>query len=363
MSAPIPATQVLGIGIALPRFIAPQPLMLQRVAEVLGESSPAAELAARLFRGAQVERRHLCDAAFLNGDGVLPLARRMQVFREEAAPLAAAACRQALEHARTRVEDVTHLVVVTSTGALTPGPDADLVALLGLGHDIERTLVAFMGCSGAFHGLRVARRAAQEGSNARVLLACVEVASIHCRPTKDPGNLAAHALFGDGAAALVLASAADRSEPVLLELGAQASRLASEGRDLLTWELRPEGFEVNLSADLPAFLEPRVRPFLDPLLDGRAPSILPSWSVHPGGPAILRALERALGLGGAALASSYDALRYTGNVSSGSVLFVLQRELDRAEPGSEGMMLGFGPGLTLEAIRYRRGGLDSGAAH
>lgn len=350
----IAPSQVLGIGTALPEFPAAQPVVLQRVAESLGIATAEAEFAARLFRGSQVERRFFCDATFLNGEGMLPLAQRMEVFREQAPRLAAAACRRALDQAGTRLEEITHLVVVTSTGALTPGPDADLVGVLGLQPSVERTLVGFMGCSGAFHGLRVARRAASEERRARVLLVCVEIASIHCRPTKDPGNIAAHALFGDGAAAVVLATGVAPDEAVA-ELGGTLCCLANEGRDLLTWELRPEGFEVNLSPELPAFLEPRVGEFVDPLLAGKRPADLDSWSAHPGGPAILRALERALGLRSEVLSSSYEVLRSPGNVSSGSVLFVLERELQQIGSGSQGVMVGFGPGLTLEAVHYRRG--------
>jgi predicted naringenin-chalcone synthase len=189
----------------------------------------------------------------------------------------------------------------------------------------------------------------------------VEIASIHYHPTRDLGNIAAHALFGDGAAAVVLASGV-APEEALAELGGSLSLLAREGRELLTWELRPEGFEVDLSPELPVFLEPRVREFVAPLLEGRAPADLTSWTAHPGGPAILRALERALGLRTAVLATSYDVLRSPGNVSSGSVLFVFERELERIATGSDGVMLGFGPGLTLEALRYRRGGRRMPAA-
>jgi predicted naringenin-chalcone synthase len=235
------------------------------------------------------------------------------------------------------------------------------MGLLELDPSVERTLVGFMGCSGAFHGLRVARRAALEGPRARVLLVCVEIASIHYHPTRDLGNIAAHALFGDGAAAVVLATGL-APEEVVADLGGSLSHLAGDGRDLLTWELRPEGFEVNLSPELPVFLEPRVHEFVAPLLDGKAPADFTSWTAHPGGPAILRALERALGLRSEALATSYAALHSPGNVSSASVLFALERELERIPSGSDGVMVGFGPGLTLEALRYRRGGRRVAAA-
>lgn len=333
--------------------------MLGRMTQALGMETPEAALARRLFRRSQVESRFFCVPIPAASDDRVsdPCADRpgaMEVFRREAPKLAAVACREALEDAGTKPEEITHLVAVTSTGAITPGPDADVVGLLGLDPRVERTLVGFMGCSGAFHGLRVARRAASTELRARALLVCVELSSIHYRPTGDPGNIAAHALFGDGAAAVVLASGlpADR---VLAELGADCCRLEAGARDLLTWKLRPDGFEMNLSAELPEALEKLLPEFVEPVLEGRTPESVPSWAAHPGGPAILRAVARALHLTPDALSSSYEILRSIGNVSSASVLFVLERELRRIRPETDGIVLGFGPGLTLEAVQYRRG--------
>lgn len=342
---------LLGIGTAVPDHAVSQQAILGRLLEELGGARRDAALARRLFQRAQVEERFSC----MPRPDPLPPSVAMQVFREEAPRLGLAAASQALSCAGVEPREVTHLVVTTSTGAMTPGPDADLASLLGLRPSTERSLLGFMGCSGAFHGLRVARRAALEAEGARVLLVCVELSSIHFRPRPDPGSLAAHALFGDGAGAVVLASGV-APEGALAELSRAATHLEPGTRDVLTWDLGPDGFDVRLAPELPAVLEKCLWDFVTPLLGGRDPRDVASWATHPGGPAILRAVARSLGLGEPALGTAYEVLRSPGNVSSAAVLFVLERELRRIEAGTEGLMLGFGPGLTLEAMGYRRGG-------
>src|SRR5262249_31289951 len=150
---------------------------------------------------------------------------------------------------------------VTCTGTFLPGPDAELVARLALRSDVERTLVGFMGCSGAFHGLRVARRAALE-PGARVLLVCVELCSVHRREEAEAGSLVAQSLFADGAAAVVLGVGG----AALLELGAARTHLEPGTRELLTWQLDDEGFVVHLAQELPAVIGRNVGRFLAPIL-------------------------------------------------------------------------------------------------
>ena len=350
--------QILGIGTAVPAVPSPQSLTLERMIEVLGASSREAAIARRLFRRARVETRFFCTPIPSKGEGgdhARESMTPMEIFRREAPRLGALASRGALEQGATSPEEITHLVVVTSTGAITPGPDADLVDLLGLRPSVERVLVGFMGCSGAFQGLRVARRSLMSRHGSRALVVCIELSSIHYRPSADPGSIAAHALFGDGAAAMVLAAGVPTEDAVAV-LGESACRLETGFRDLLSWDLGPAGFDVVLSPELPRALEAAMPRFIESLLKGRAPKEVPSWVLHPGGPAILNAAVRALELDPDALESSFDVLRSIGNVSSGSVLFVLERELARSELGTDGLMLGFGPGLTLEAVQYQRGG-------
>jgi predicted naringenin-chalcone synthase len=334
--------------------------LLPALAPTLEAGSARERLAHRLFRNASIEERRFCipdfragEAPTLYGTARPGAKRRMEVYQREAPRLAASACERALKSADVAADEITHLVVVTCTGTFTPGPDAELVARLALRPDVERTLVGFMGCSGAFHGLRVAWRAALE-PGARVLLVCVELCSVHRREEADVGSLVAQSIFADGAAAVVLGAPGARGAP-LLELGPARTHLEPGTRGVLTWELQDDGFAVHLAPELPMIIGRNVARFVAPLLDGVDPTSALAWLVHPGGAAILRAVERALGLGRRDLASAWSVLRRLGNTSSSAILYVLEEALPDLSPGGEGLMLGFGPGLTFEALRFRRG--------
>jgi predicted naringenin-chalcone synthase len=164
----------------------------------------------------------------------------------------------------------------------------------------------------------------------------------------------AHSIFADGAAAVVLA-ASDGSRAPLVELGPARTHLEPGTRGALTWELRDDGFAIHLAPELPAIVGRNVARFVAPLLEGADPARSFDWLVHPGGAAILRAVERALGLQREALASAWSVLRRLGNTSSAAILYVLEEALPEIPPGGEGVMLGFGPGLTFEGLRFRRG--------
>ncbi len=349
---------ILGIGSSLAPHVARQTDLLAELAPTLRSDTARARLARRIFGNSCIEERRFCIPDFRSGtprvlyDGdAVGLGRRMDVYREEAPRLAASACERALKSARIGPHEISHLVVVTCTGVFTPGPDVELVAHLSLRPDVERTLVGFMGCSGAFHGIRVARRAAAE-PGARVLLVCVELCSVHRREHGGAGALVAESLFADGAAAVILGAIGSGDRPLAV-LGSALTHLEPGTRDALTWELCDDGFAVRLSPDLPSLVGRHVARFVAPLLDGVESPHRFAWIVHPGGAAILRAVERGLGLGRDELASAWSVLRRLGNTSSAAILYVLQEALPRLGPQVEGVMLGFGPGLTFEALRFR----------
>ena len=351
---------ILGIGSALAPYASRQLDLLPALVPALECSSARERLARRIFGNACIEERRFCIPDFRAGtrkilyDTLRPgLGRRMDVYQREAPRLAASACERALKSARVAADEITHLVVVTCTGIFTPGPDVELAVRLSLRPDVERTIVGFMGCSGAFHGMRVARRAALE-RDARVLLVCVELCSVHRRNETGAGALVAQSIFADGAAAVVLGAIRNGDGPVAV-LGADRTHLEPGTREALTWEMRDDGFAVQLSPELPSLVERHVARFVTPLLDGIDPQLRPAWIVHPGGAAILRAVQRGLGLERDELASAWSVLRRLGNTSSSAVLYVLAEALPRLAPGAEGVMLGFGPGLTFEALRFQRG--------
>jgi predicted naringenin-chalcone synthase len=350
-------TAILGLGTALPEPRVEQGVAAEAAIRLAGLDGTRAAWTRRLFARAGVERRRtvMRDLA----DGLPPFggarrpgtAARMALFRREAGPLAAAAAARALEAARVAPRDVTDLVVVTCTGFHAPGVDVELVGRLGLRCGVDRTVVGFMGCYGAFAGLRVARRAVRARPAAVALVVCVELCTIHLRADDAPGSLVAFSLFGDGAAAAVVGASRPPGE-VLLELGPSATRVEPGTDPMMGWAIGDDGFEMTLAPGVPARIGGAIAEFAGGIA---RPDAIDAWCVHPGGPAILAAAEESLGLGPAALDDSRAVLREAGNVSSATILLVLERVAARAAEGARGVALGFGPGLTLEGFGFARG--------
>ena len=273
----------------------------------------------------------------------------MAWYETEAPPLAEAAARRALEDASTPVEAITHLVTVSCTGFFSPGLDAALVETLGLPRTVNRTHVGFMGCHGALNGLRVAASHVWE-PEARVLLCAVELCSLHFAYGWDPEMIVANALFADGAAAVV-GVAAENGEAPGWSVQAQGTFLMPMSGDAMSWRIGDHGFRMTLSATVPGLIRTNLGGWLEGWLQdqGLGMDDVGSWAVHPGGPRILEAVEDALALENGLLDVSREVLRRHGNMSSPTVLFILER-LRKTGAALPCVALAFGPGLVVEAM-------------
>ncbi|MBN9523367.1 type III polyketide synthase [bacterium] len=284
-------------------------------------------------------------------EGVGPTTdQRMKMYAAEAGPLALRAARQAVAESGFAPDSFTHLVTVSCTGFVAPGVDLALIRGLGLRPTVERTHVGFMGCHGALNGLRVANAFASAAPGARVLVAAVELCSLHYYYGSEPGKLIANAIFADGAAA-VAGTAAPR--PGGWALRASGSCLIPESDADMGWVVGDHGFEMTLSRRVPGLIAAHLRPWLEGWLrdNGLSLADVGCWAVHPGGPKILVAVEEALGLPRAALAASRAVFADRGNMSSPTVLFVLDH-LRKAGAAGPCVALGFGPGLVAEAALF-----------
>jgi alpha-pyrone synthase len=297
---------------------------------------------------------------------------RMAIYRRAGLPLARAAVDAAL--ARVPGIDlarVSHLVVASCTGFNAPGLDVELTRSLGLARSVARTLVGFQGCHAGLTCLRLADGICRADPEALVLVVCLELCTLHLQITPSEDNLLANSLFGDGASALLVAGAkasetaseADGSGGSRLEITSCGSWLEPGTEGEMAWEVGETGFQMRLSGLVPRILGVNVGQFLATVL-ALEPAVareLDFWAVHPGGPAILDQVERSLGLAPEKLAESRAVLRDCGNMSSPTVFFVLERiltRLDRQADGApaRGAALAFGPGLTLEAVRFETAG-------
>jgi len=272
-------------------------------------------------------------------------------YREGALRLGAEVARGALAEAGILPRAIDLVISVSCTGIMIPSLDAHLVALLGLRPDVRRLPLTELGCAGGAAALARAHEFLVGRPEAHVLVVAVELPSLSLQPS-DPSedNLVSTALFGDGAAAAVLAN---RREGALAILET-TSHLLPDSLPLLGFELRHDGFHSVLKRDVTTVLRAHVPSLVDDLaarqeLRRRDLAFL---VLHTGGKKILRCLEEELGLDPRLTRPSWDVLRRYGNQSSASVLFVLHQWLTRQRPsrGSYGLLAAFGPGLSAEML-------------
>ncbi len=365
---------ILGLGTALPESELSAEQSVEAARRICRPRDDQAEMLGNLYRQTGIRRRHLAfspavigdllqgtrhtDSAFLpretNGtpDPGPTTAQRMAHYDREARPLALGAARAALAEADIDRRAVTHLVTVSCTGFQAPGVDIHLLQALELRPTVERTHVGFMGCHGALNGLRVARAYADADPRSCVLLCAVELCGLHYHYPWDPKRMVANALFADGAAAAIGRPAQDYG-PGTWRVTASGSCVFAGTEDAMTWGIGDHGFEMTLSTRVPELIRNNLRPWLETWLEanGLTCADVPTWAVHPGGPRILRAVEEALGLTPDTTAVSQEVLAECGNMSSPTLLFILER-LRRNTAPRPCVALGFGPGLTVEATLF-----------
>jgi predicted naringenin-chalcone synthase len=242
---------------------------------------------------------------------------------------------------------ITHLVVTTCTGFSAPGVDLEIIAACGLSPSVERTIIGFMGCYAAINGLKLARHIVRSQPDAQVLVVSVELCTLHLRETRDMEKLLSFCLWGDGCAAALVTA-----EPSGIRLDSFKSLLAADTRDLMSWSVRDDGFDMVLSGRVPNAIEATLRSNAAAVLGEGAIDEVDLWAVHPGGRSVLDAVERALELGSDALSTSRTVLRETGNMSSATVMFVLEKMLATRSSGLKGCAMAFGPGLTAETALF-----------
>ncbi len=283
----------------------------------------------------------------------------MRIYEQHASRLAKTATLRALTDSQTEATDITHLVTVSCSGFHAPGFDIELLQAAGLSPSVARTHIGFMGCHGALNGLRVADAFLKADPHANVLLCCVELCSLHHQYGWSPDRIVSNALFADGAAAVVLTGSRSRESsatsgsppsPTSWQLLASGSVVLPDTLDDMGWRIRDHGFEMTLSARVPELIKQHLRPWLSEWLGARNLSIddIRSWAFHPGGPRILTAAGEALSLQREQWAISESVLADFGNMSSPTILFILDRMRQEAVSGPC-VALAFGPGLTIEA--------------
>lgn len=370
---------ITSLGTAVPDHRIDQNRIADFMAKAMNLNADDERRLRALYRSTRIKQRYsvLPDYGVANGEFTFypntpdlepfpTVQQRMVAYRQYAVPLAEKALRNCLADSNVNFAEITHLITVSCTGMYAPGPDIELIERLGLRSSVHRIAVNFMGCYGAFNGLKTATALVKADPEAKVLMVCVELCTLHFQKKDEEDHLLANALFADGAAAvLVEGSSSDgrshtlrRGRPSVtegksaLEIVDFACEVLPEGKDDMAWHINDFGFEMKLTSRVPDVLKTGLPAVLERIThaQGIQPKDVNLFAIHPGGRRILEVVEEVLGLTHEDNAAAYEILRDYGNMSSGTILFVLKKlwELNRQSAGSLIFASAFGPGLTAE---------------
>jgi alkylresorcinol/alkylpyrone synthase len=326
-----------------------------------GSMNPAERmLLDRLHAAAEVDTRHttlpLADCGVLQGAEAVN-----DRYIDEAALLGERALRRALNAAGLSAADLDLLIVTSVTGVAVPSLDARLIPRLGLRRDIKRLPIFGLGCVAGAAALGRLNDYLLGWPGQTAALLAVELCSLNW-PTSGitPADMVAAGLFGDGAVALIArggqVGAADEpgTGPQVI---ASRSAVYPDSADALGWRLSADCFRIVLTTELPAVVEHGIAESVTDFLAEHNLTIddIASWICHPGGPKVIDAVQRALKLSDQAVAASRRSLAEVGNMSSASVLHILEMVSDTERPpaGSAGLMIGLGPGVSAELVLLR----------
>jgi alpha-pyrone synthase len=277
-----------------------------------------------------------------------PTADRMKTYAKHAPKISHEVATEAINKAHIHNADITHIITVSCTGLIAPGLEIMLTESLSLRSDIKRYGVNFMGCYAAFHALRMANDIVKNSDElCNVLVVCTELCSLHYRNNAEDDNILSTFLFSDGAAACIVSNQCNVEKYIsLLDFD---SRLIIEGKGDMSWDVGNNGFEMVLNKNIPIYLKENIfKVYQDLLIKNNIESI-DHYAIHPGGKNILKAFSSALNISDENLKHSYHILKQCGNMSSATILFVLQEFLESDVQNEYLYAAAFGPGLTVES--------------
>lgn len=353
---------LLGLAAIAPQHFVPQNEAADKAVEAFALEGRAATRLKKIYDSSAIAKRHFVLEEFCRPrpewqfwgakfpKEVPTMGARNEIYKREAPQLASAAAKQALAQWGGDLRQISHVISVSCTGVLAPGIEFLLMDELGLSRRVERLGINFMGCFGAFKGLAVAKALVSEDPRRRVLVVCTELCSLHLQTDGELDHHVANALFADGAASAIVGGNPTADEETLWELKTRASMALQDTRSLMSWEAGDNGYIMRLGAEVPKYLETHIASFARELLGPKISFGECDWAIHPGGKAILQAIERACGLDSRQTEASWNVMAQYGTMSSATFLFVLNELARNPNRAAWCIGLGFGPGLSVEGI-------------
>ena len=355
-------SKIISIGTAVPGFKHKQEEILEFMQRVYALTESDKRKLKYLYKQGGIETRYsvipdysLPAAAwrfYTPSENLEPfprLEKRLEWFQQFAAKLSMDAIKECMEEYQSK--KITHLITVSCTGMSNPGLDLELIDMLDLPSTTSRTSVNFMGCYAAVHALKMADAFCKADKNANILIVCTELCTLHFQKEYTVDNITSSMLFGDGAAAILVSGNVEEKG---LNIDHFYSTITPKGKPDMAWELSSKGFLMTLSSYVAELVEENFCELTNNAL--RAANLskeeITHWCIHPGGKKILEAVHKSLGFTNGQLQFSYEVLKDYGNMSSPTVMFVLEKMMKTLNQKKPATIFGaaFGPGLTMESF-------------
>jgi alkylresorcinol/alkylpyrone synthase len=343
--------KVLAIGTAVPGHSLSQAEIKEFAASLFRSQFMHIDRLLPVFDNGCINTRHLAKPLSWYGEKHSFAEANIQ-YAQVALDLAKTAAQEAIERSAISPDKIDMVVFVSSTGIVTPTLDARLIQDLGLSLHASRIPIWGLGCAGGVSGLARAAELYGSGKYQAALMIAVELCSLTFqRDDFSKSNLVGASIFADGAAAAVLS--VDGEGP---EIVGSCSMLFPDTEDVMGWDLIETGLKVRFSRDIPSIIRNHLPDLLEQACQrwGVDRSEIVHYVVHPGGAKVLAAYAESLGIPDSSLRQAYEVLSTNGNMSSCSVLFVLNEFLHDVPPsGDYGVMLALGPGFSSEQVLFR----------
>lgn len=355
-------SKILSIGTAVPAFKHEQSDILDFMQRVYALSDDEQRKLKFLYRQGGIDTRYSVIPDYSlpasewtfyspteNLEPFPKLEKRMQWYQQYAAQLSLNAVNKCLENYAD--QPITHLITVSCTGMSAPGLDLELLDLLNLPATTFRTSVNFMGCYAAIHALKIADAFCTADKKATVLIVCTELCTLHFQKEHSVDNMTSSMLFADGAAAVLVTGDYEQEG---FSIDNFYSLVSVKGKKDMAWELSSKGFLMTLSSYVAEMIEEDFTLLVQDALSAANlnKEDITKWCIHPGGKKILEAVHKSLGFTNGQLDPCYEILRDYGNMSSPTVLFVLEKIMKALHKKEKNTIFGaaFGPGLTMETF-------------
>jgi len=334
--------RLLALATAVPPYALHQSDVRARATRLFASAGEEIAHLLPVFANAGIETRYSCVPIEWY-DRASSWKERNRVYIDNAVTLLEQVTRACLVQSALPVEAIDAIVAVSTTGVATPSLDALLMERLGLRRDVQRLPIFGLGCAGGVIGLARAGALARAAPGSRVLFLVVELCALCFRKNDfSKSNIVATALFGDGAAGMILSS--DGEGP---RLGPAGEHTWPQSLDIMGWSVEEDGLKALFSRDIPALVRNKLRSAADRFLakNGLSLDDIAAFVCHPGGAKVLTALETAFGLAAGTLVEARRVLKDYGNMSAATVFFVLERVL-RRRIRRRMLLSALGPGFT-----------------